>query len=116
MSRFIPGSYTGRTAVENAKKNNVMKDSIALEQDKGSSASGVKTVDDKTFYLKNGFWTDSAFEESKAGKMQELTFGSNEYFELLKKTPGISKYLSVGRQVIVVFQGHSYRISFKQDA
>ena len=106
---------TGKTAVENAKKLNLMKDTISLDQEKPAGGA-VKTVEGKTFFLKDGFWTDSAYDRSKYARPDEITFGSKEYFSLLKKCPGISKYLAVGRQLIVVYQGHCYKISFKQEA
>jgi Ca-activated chloride channel family protein len=109
-------AVTGKVAVMKAKKLNVMRDSISLDEEKSKESSSVKSVDDKTFYLRNGFWTDSAYDASKSPKPQEITFGSKEYFDLLKSAPGISKYLAVGRQVIVVHNGHTYKISFKQDA
>jgi Ca-activated chloride channel homolog len=106
---------TGKGAVVRAKLLNKLKDSVAVEQEKAGSPS-VKTVDSKTFYLRNGFWTDSTYDQAKSPKAQEITFGTKEYFDLLKNVPGISKYLSVGRQVIVVHQGHTYKVSYKQEA
>lgn len=110
------GAVSGKFAVMNAKKLNTMKDSIAVDEEKAKGISTLKTIDDKTFYLRNGFWTDSSYDQSKSPKLQEVSFGSKEYFDLIKNAPGISKYLAVGRQVIVVFKGHSYKISFKQEA
>jgi Ca-activated chloride channel homolog len=114
---------TGRSAVVRAKKLSVLKDSVALDADKEEKgaaapgpATGMKTVGDKTFYMRDGYWTDSTYDQDKSPKPEEVTFGSNEYFDLFKKVPGISKYLAVGRQVLVVYQGHCYKISFKQDA
>ena len=72
--------------------------------------SGVKTLEDKTFYLRGGFWTDSAFESGKSPAPETITFGSQAYFDLVRKVPGISKYLAVGNQAIVCFKGHTYKI------
>lgn len=89
---------------------NRMKDTVAVDSDKKNSA--IKTADDKTFYLKDGFWVDSSYSANQ--KLTEITFGTPQYFDLMKNNPGISKYLSVGRQLVLVFKGHAYRISFKQ--
>ncbi|MBX9689029.1 MAG: VWA domain-containing protein [Candidatus Obscuribacterales bacterium] len=110
-----PMPLSGKRAVKNAKELNEMKDSFALDAAKKES-NAIKTVEDKTFYLRNGYWTDSAMDISKVEKPKEITFGSKEYFDLLRSVKGISKYLSVGRQVILVYQGHSYKISFNQGA
>ncbi|MBX9723617.1 MAG: hypothetical protein K2X81_19590, partial [Candidatus Obscuribacterales bacterium] len=113
---FSADAISGKFAVEKAKQLNSLKDSIALDEEKKSRNENVKSVDDKTFYLRSGFWTDSSYDASKSGKIQEITFGSKEYFDLLKSKPGISKYLAIGRQLILVFQGQCYKISFKQNA
>ncbi len=113
---YSSGPISGKFAVEKAKQLNSLKDSIALDEEKKSKNENVKSVDDKTFYLHSGFWTDSSYDANKSGKIQEITFGSKEYFDLLKTKPGISKYLAVGRQLILVFQGQCYKISFKQNA
>ena len=105
-------SDSGKSAVVRAKLMNKMKDSVAMDSDKKSS--DVKNVSDKTFYLKDGYWVDSAYTTGQ--KVTEITFGTSQYFDLMKNNVGISKYLSAGRQVIVVFKGQAYRITFKQNA
>ena len=77
-------------------------------QEKDKEA-GVKSVEDKTFYLSSGFWTDSTFD-AKSAKPQIISFGSKDYFDLIRSNPGISKYLSVGQQVILMYKGHCYKI------
>ena len=112
-----PQAESGKEAVMYAKKLNTMKDSVALDEDKGRrDLNEIKSIDDKTFYLRGGYWVDGAYDSFKSPKAKEITFGGKEYFELLKNNPGISKYLSVGRQVILMYKGQSYKISFKQEA
>lgn len=71
----------------------------------------IKTVEDKTFYLKSGIWTDSLYKDGK--DKIEVKFLSDKYFELLKTCPKLGKYLSVGNNVIVIFEGKAYHISDK---
>lgn len=71
-------------------------------------AESIKTVEDKTFYLKSGIWTDSLYEDGK--DKIEVTFLSDKYFELLKTYPKLGKYLSIGNNVIVLFEGKAYHI------
>lgn len=112
-----PEAVSGKEAVMYAKKMNTMKDSVALDENKTRrDLNDIKSVDDKTFYLRGGYWVDGSYDSFKSPKAKEITFGSKEYFELLKSNPGISKYLSVGRQVILVFHGQTFKISFKQEA
>jgi len=64
--------------------------------------------EDKTFYLKDGIWVDSRYEEGSPVK--EIQFNSEEYFRLLTQKPGMAKYLSVASNVIVRFEGKNYKI------
>jgi len=68
----------------------------------------IKYKEDKTFYLKNGFWADSDYEEGSAVK--EILFNSKQYFRLLSERPGIAKYLSVAVNIIVRYEGVNYKI------
>ncbi len=74
-------------------------------------AESIKTVEDKTFYLKSGIWTDSLYKDGK--DKIEVKFLSDKYFELLKTCPKLGKYLSIGNNVIVIFEGKAYHISDK---
>jgi len=62
----------------------------------------------KTFYLRDEVWVDSVYVEGKTVK--EFIFGSDDYFNLLSEKPGMSKYLSVAGNLLIVFEGKNYRI------
>jgi Ca-activated chloride channel family protein len=102
-------SEVGQGAVVNQKALNKLKNVDVLAKDEESSGA-IKSIEDKTFYLRGGAWVDSTYNESSSPKAQVIQFGSKEYFDLIHATPGLSKYLSVGREVIVVFKGHTYKI------
>jgi Ca-activated chloride channel family protein len=68
----------------------------------------IQYKDDKTFYLKDGFWTDSEYKDGAPAT--EIAFNSDAFYRLLADKPGLAKYLSVGRSLIVVFDGVTYRI------
>lgn len=99
----------GKDAVRLAKKVDGMK--MVAQLPSADKNSAVKTIDDKTFYLRDGVWTDASFDGKQ--KLQTIAFGSKEYFDLVHKTPAIGKYLSAGRQLILVFNGQGYRITFQ---
>lgn len=67
---------------------------------------------DKTFYLKDGVWVDSEYAEGSRVKI--INFGSEEFYRLIVEREGIARYLSVARNLIVVFDGASYRIIDKE--
>jgi hypothetical protein len=114
FASYEPKEESGQKAVLIAKTLNELKESNAINK-QDLMAGEMKTIEDKTFYMVNGFWTESTFK--KADKtVKEIKFKSEEYFALMKSVPGITKYLSVGRQVIVEFNGTWYKIVQTGDA
>jgi hypothetical protein len=99
------GQATGVGAVKAAKATQVLK----LEDRAAQTVSErILYKDDKTFYLKDGVWTDSEYREGAA--TTEVKFNSDEFYRLVADKPGLAKYLSAGSNLIVVFGGVNYRI------
>jgi hypothetical protein len=65
----------------------------------------------KTFYLREGIWTDSEFKTDANLPETALTFGSDAYFALLKQKPKLAEYFSLGERVVVMFEGKVYRVN-----
>ncbi|MBN1256176.1 MAG: VWA domain-containing protein [Planctomycetes bacterium] len=65
----------------------------------------------KTFYLKEGVWTDSIYDEKSGKEIITVEFVSEQYFALLRDVPELTKFLSLGENVIVVHEGKVYKIS-----
>ncbi|MFH0910401.1 MAG: trypsin, partial [Planctomycetota bacterium] len=70
----------------------------------------IKRLEGKTFFLKDGVWTDSEYDEAAPQKAREIRFLSDEYFALLKAEPEIAKFLSLGEKIIVTWKGTVYKI------
>jgi len=68
----------------------------------------IRYVGEKTFYLKDGVWIDSAFKPGR--KVFRIRYLSSEYFDLLKKYPELGKFLAIGENVTLVFKGKIYEI------
>jgi Ca-activated chloride channel family protein len=99
----------GKDAVIRAKKMDQLK--VVAQLPANEKTSAVKTIEEKTFYLRDGVWTDASFDGKQ--KLQTIAFGSKEYFDLAHNTPGIAKYLSAGRQLILLYNGIAYRITYQ---
>jgi Ca-activated chloride channel homolog len=100
---------TGAEAVLQSKRARAQQESITVEKDK--LAADIKTVGGKTFYLRDGVWTDAEFKAESRLPETSLTFGSDEYFALLKRQPRLAEYFALGEKVVVVFEGRVYRIN-----
>ena len=79
-----------------------------LQEHLTDTIRAVKQVKNKTFHLRKGVWVDTAHKPET--KTKKIEFGSEAYFDLLKKEPDISKYLAIGKHVIVSYKGTSYEI------
>jgi len=76
----------------------------------------VQQVADKTFYQgSDGIWYDSLYKDIDKDKISKVEFGSEEYFNLLKKHPRLGKYLAVGQEVVVQVGEKIYQITQQKD-
>jgi Ca-activated chloride channel family protein len=72
-------------------------------------AAEVRAVGEKAFILRDGIWTDTAFDPSKMQTV-EVSFGSQEFFDMLADHPQWGKYFALGSHVIVVLEGQAYEM------
>jgi Ca-activated chloride channel family protein len=100
---------TGAVAVQQSKRDRAQQETVRVESE--SSAGGVRNVGGKTFYLRDGVWTDAEFKAESRLPETALTFASEEYFALLKREPRLSDFFALGERVVVVYRGRVYRIN-----
>lgn len=99
---------SGEKAVIAAKENVRLKNTNSPAEQ--LSFNRVQNVGYKTFNNVSGnLWVDSEYS-GKGAKPKVIVFNSTQYFDLLKTQPEIAKYLSVGKELIVVFKGITYKI------
>jgi len=82
---------------------------MRIEQEQPSTV--MKTAGGKTFYLRDGVWTDSDFKAGGTLPETVVKFGSDEYFALLKQKPQLATYFSLGEKVTVILDGRVYRVN-----
>jgi len=102
-------AITGAVAVQQSKRAREQQEVVMVESE--SRSSGIKTAGGKTFYLRDGVWTDSEFKAGVTMPVTEVKFGSDEYFALLKQKPELAKFFSLGERVVVVLDGRIYRVN-----
>lgn len=103
-------AVTGGIAVQESKRT---RDQQQAEKLKEEDSSVIRHAGAKTFYLRNDVWTDAEFNVDAHLPETVLTFGSDEYFAILKQKPSLASYFSLGERVIVVFDGRVYRVNAK---
>jgi len=101
----------GAAAVELADEQAEMRkmESSSSESMPAKAAEFIHIVGNRTFILQDGIWVDTAFD-FEAMETAKLGFGSDAYFDLLRTSPELGRYLAVGPRVIFVFEGTPYEI------
>lgn len=102
---------TGALAVQQSKRDRAQQESTTVSNQEVEVSAGVRNVAGKTFYLRDGVWTDAEFKADTRLPETALTFGSDEYFALLKREPRLSQYFALGERVVVVLDGRVYRVN-----
>jgi hypothetical protein len=104
-------AVSGAGAVQQSKAARAQQDATNLEGVAVTSATGgsVRHVGGKTFYLRAGVWTDSELKPETRLPETTLRFGSDEYFDLLRRTPALARFFSLGERVAVVWESRVYR-------
>ncbi len=95
-------------SVETSVQESIELQALQTQEQLAETIDAVKQVKNKTFHLKDGVWIDTTHKSET--KTTKIEFGSDAYFDLLKKEPDISKYLAIGKHVIVSYKGTSYEI------
>jgi Ca-activated chloride channel family protein len=101
----------GAPAVEMAEEEAGLRGAEAVSEDTlpEEAAQSLRHVGTKTFFLRDGVWTDSAFDAETMTPIQ-VGFGSEAYFDLLASRPEWGEYMSVGSRVLFVAEGMAYEV------
>lgn len=102
-------AVTGASAVQQSKIAREQQESNRV--DNSYEPAQLRRIGSKTFYLRDGVWTDSEFKPDAGLQETALKFGSDEYYALLKQKPALANYFSLGERVVVVFEGRVYRVT-----
>jgi Ca-activated chloride channel family protein len=103
---------TGEVAVQQSKRARAQQEAVTLgKDDEGASSAVVRNVGNKTFYLRDNVWTDAEFKPEANTPETALTFGSDEYFAVLKRLPRLADFFALGERVVVVYEGRVYRVN-----
>jgi Ca-activated chloride channel homolog len=104
-------SLSGRSAVELSKGKAEMKDAIRMDSDESrSSERQIGKVGGKTFYFREGVWTDSEFKAGSKLPLVTLKFASDEYFKLAGQDPTLAEAFSLGTRILVVWKDKIYQV------
>ncbi|HYM00100.1 MAG TPA: trypsin, partial [Blastocatellia bacterium] len=98
-----PGAVSLSRAERDMRESEVV--SIPLED-----VTRIRTAGDRTFRMKDGVWIDTDYTETGNLPVVEVVFGSDEFYDLIAKSPKLAEYFSLGEKIVVVFEGKVYRV------
>jgi Ca-activated chloride channel family protein len=102
-------AITGVAAVQQSKRAREQQEVMRVDGESLSSA--IKTAGGKTFYLREGVWTDADFKAGAGLPETVVKFGSDEYYALLKQKPQLATFFALGERVTVILGGRVYRVN-----
>lgn len=107
----MPSASAGQSAVEYSKDKEALRRAEKVSAGGGdSSQSQMRQAAGKTFYLREGVWTDSEFKAEDKLPVVTVKFASDEYFNLIKQEPKLADCFALDKRVVVVWKGKVYRI------
>jgi Ca-activated chloride channel family protein len=101
LAAQAPAAPSGKAAVDEAECRTALERSDIAA---GATGEVVKVVGSKVFLLREGVWTDTAFDVDRMSVVK-VGFMSEDYFRLAAAWPEWGAYLSVGERVLVVLPG-----------
>lgn len=104
MAFASPGPAYGAAAVHKSKETQMLRRSEQVQ-----AQDGVRYVEGKAFFRRDGVWTDGTYEAGKSPAVVTVKFASPEYLALLRDTK-VAKWLSVGERVLVVLKDKTVRV------
>lgn len=105
--REMPLAGPGAVTFSKEKEELRRADKVTLNS---PLANQIRQVAGKTFYMRDGVWTDSEFKAEDKLPMVTLKFASDEYFNLTEREPKLADCFALGQRVVVVWKGNIYRV------
>jgi Ca-activated chloride channel family protein len=110
-ARSAPKPEAGKDAVAYSKDKEALrvaeKVTVTSSMD---SANQIRQVAGKTFYMRDGVWTDSEFKTNDKLPVVKLKFASDEYFDLIGQEPKLAECFALSQRVLVVWKGKVYQV------
>lgn len=94
MSQAAAAPASGKQAVAGASAVR----SLAQDEAAPPEAETVRTIDDRTFFLKDGVWTESAYADEETLKIVSF---SSAYFDILALKPELAPFFALGDRLIL---------------
>ena len=111
---------SGADAVQLSVQQNTMQQNMSLAADKKAekerqvlvqNSAASQYVGNKNFQNQNNVWIDTEYTDQVKLPEVRMKFGSDEYFDLVRRDPQLAQYFALGTQVVVVWKNNVYRVT-----
>ncbi|MEJ2055850.1 MAG: VWA domain-containing protein, partial [Calditrichaceae bacterium] len=99
-----PAAASGKGAVMSSR----VQKKISNTQQSTQMLVTMKRAANKTFYLKNGVWTEHSIDANNDAV--KIKFLSQDYFDLLQKDNQIKDILAIGEKILFKWENEIYKI------
>jgi len=110
-----PTIVSGAGAVNKAAEQGQLERADVAPSLPASAEQLVRTVGARTFVLKEGIWTDTAFDPQVMAP-RRVAFLSTDYFALADLRPDLAAALALGEQVILVVEYTAYQVVVSEES
>ena len=97
----------GKSAVAASQAQNAMATAGRADTERNES---LRWVGAKTFLREGQAWVDTAYDPRDMS-LEKVAWGSEAFFSLLARCTEMPRWLALGREVIVVWDGVAYRVT-----
>lgn len=73
-------------------------------------ATQARNLNGRTFYQNGTVWTDSTAQANRDLRQVNIRFNSDEYFDIMRRHPSATQWLSLGNNLDLVIDGTIYQI------
>ena len=111
---------SGAGAVQQSIQQNTMQQNMSVASDKKAekerqvlvqNSASTQFVGNKNFENQNNVWIDTSYTDQTKLPEKNVKFGSDEYFDLVRREPELAQYFALGTQVVVIWKDKVYRIT-----
>ena len=113
-------SVSGADAVQLSVQQNAQKMNAKVATDRKEEAEDQvivrrtatnQFVGNRNFFYEKNAWVDAEYVADRKLPETNVRFGSEDYFKLIENERELAKYLSIGEEVVVVWNSRVYRVT-----
>ena len=104
-----PAATSGQEAVQKAADQGALSAAEAPAEIEAESRQTVRILGSRVYVFSDGAWVDTSFDPDQM-KTVQVSFLSNDYFDLSQAVPELASAFSLGSRVVAIHDGVAYQV------